>query len=602
MRNRQAGWWQALGVMLVLAGCGGQDAGAPAQPVPAAPAPTTRDAGEATGARLADPHVVVPDGPLLSARRARVRAALAGDGMLQREGLDPDAARAQQLALGRTEFIADQRGPNGEPLLTEVLAVYPLRPSENAGVRESCVGKRCYRVEKYNYARNVAQVAFVDIEGAGQVLGIQNLVHAQPDVTPELADLAREIASRAPEVRAALGYAPDQADALMAATKTALNRSRCERSRHLCVAPTFVLGERALWAIVDLTELKLVGVRWTEVGHAVASTWTEKKLQNEVLTRQYCEQSHTLERDGWRLDYVLTTSDGLKISDVRFQGRPVLKDAKLVDWHVNYSGTEGFGYSDAIGCPVFSQAAVLAVEPPEVAEAADGKGFELRQGYWSDGWPAPCNYNYEQRYEFGADGSFRVVVASLGRGCGDDGTYRPVTRIAFAEPQPVQRFTATEGWQALATEGWWLQPQETLSADGAMLRLGAERGWELVPSTGQFGDGGRGDQAYVYLTREHPDRDEGSGDLITIGPCCNTDHRQGPERFIEDPPEPLAGAAPVVWYVAQLKNAGPPGTPYCWADTVAQDGDFVERVWPCPSGPLFRPFGDTAAGSGHGTP
>lgn len=592
MQRGSTGWGTWAGCLLLgLTAC--------REPAPPSGPAATERASEPVGVLATSPAPA--DGPLLAARRARIQAALAGDGLIQLEGLDADAGRAQQIALARAEFVADQRAPDGSVLLTEVFAVYPLRPSENSEMVAACQGKRCYRVEKYNYARNLAQVAFVDIGGAGQVIGIQNLLHAQPDVTPGLAELAREIASRAPEVRQALGYAPDQADALMAATKTALNRSRCERSRHLCVAPTFVVGERALWAIVDLTELKLVGVRWTTVGHSVATaSWTEKRLQNEVVTRQYCEQVHTVERDGWRLDYVLTTSDGLKLSDVRYRGRPVLKSAKLVDWHVSYSGTDGFGYSDAVGCPVFSQAAVLAVEPPRIDPLPDGRGFALRQGYWSDGWPAPCNYNYEQRYEFQADGSFRVVVASLGRGCGDDGTYRPVTRIAFAEALPVSRRAAdAAAWQPLATEGWLEQGGASAAP---LLRVGTAQGWELVPAAGQFGDGGRGDAAYVYVTRDHADRDEGEGDLMTIGPCCNTDHRQGPERFIDEPPEPLAGAAPVLWYVAQLKNEGPPGQPYCWAETVVKAGDFVEEVWPCPSGPLFRAYGADATEVGHGAP
>ena len=45
---------------------------------------------------------------------------------------------------------------------------------------------------------------------------------------------------------------------------------------------------------------------------------------------------------------------------MRFGGRPVLESAKLVDWHVSYSESDGFGYSDAVGCPVFSAAAAFS--------------------------------------------------------------------------------------------------------------------------------------------------------------------------------------------------------------------------------------------------
>lgn len=573
---------------LVLSACG-----EPGSEPPGQTGNLTRSAAQLASAPIAE-------FPALTARRAAILQALAADGVLRlpETGLSAAAQRAVTLALAHAEFMADLRGPQGEVLLGEVFAAYPLRPSEQRSVLEACAGRPCWRVEKYNYARNLATVAFVALDGEGTVLGMQAMTHAAPDVPPHLAELASEIARHAPEVRAALGYAPEAADALMAATRTSLNRSRCERSGHLCVAPTFVVEERALWAIVDLTDLRLVGVRWTDVGAHVAGGWTEKSLQNEVMLRDYCDRSHRVERDGWTLDYTLTTSDGLKISDVRYHGRRVLHDAKLVDWHVNYSQADGFGYSDAVGCPAYSQAAVVAVQPPTVEAMTQGEGFVLAQGYWSDGWPSPCNYNYQQRYEFHANGDFRVVVASLGRGCGDDGTYRPVTRIAFAEAMPVHQLR--DGvWQPMTEEGWLQQSAATLSTEGALLKVGD---WTLEPSVGQFGDGGRGDDAYVYLTRGVPGRDEGEGDLLTIGPCCNTDHRQGPERWIDEPPESLAGAPPVLWYVAQLKNDGRPGQEYCWADTVVQDGDFVQRTWPCPSGPLFRLGAPATDGAGHGAP
>ena len=95
-----------------------------------------------------------------------------------------------------------------------------------------------------------------------------------------------------------------------------MNKTKCERSKHLCVAPTFVVtGEKALWAIVDLTDLALVGVRWTQVG-TTGKPVTEKSLQNEVLTKQFCETNNSLDKNGWKLNYILTGSDGLKISDV----------------------------------------------------------------------------------------------------------------------------------------------------------------------------------------------------------------------------------------------------------------------------------------------
>ena len=91
-------------------------------------------------------------------------------------------------------------------------------------------------------------------------------------------------------------------------------------------------------------------------------------------------KTNALEREGWKMDYILTSSDGLRISRVSYKGTPILDSAKLVDWHVSYSRQDGFGYSDAVGCPVFSQAAVVAFGGPAIEEIKkDGAtvGFSL---------------------------------------------------------------------------------------------------------------------------------------------------------------------------------------------------------------------------------
>ena len=115
------------------------------------------------------------------------------------------------------------------------------------------------------YALNSASVALADVKQQ-KVLMNYHLNQAQPDISAYLKQLAIKIAIESPEVQNALGIKPAEKDALMASTKTSLNRSRCERSRHLCVAPTFVKEDKALWAIVDLTDQRLVGIRWTNVG------------------------------------------------------------------------------------------------------------------------------------------------------------------------------------------------------------------------------------------------------------------------------------------------------------------------------------------------
>jgi hypothetical protein len=413
-----------------------------------------------------------------------------------------------------------------------------------------------------------------------------------------LKNLAIKIAINSPEVQQAYGIKPEEKDALMASTKTALNRTRCERSRHLCVAPTFTKDGKALWAIVDLTEYKLVGVRWTNTGTTgPVKPITERRLQDDKITACFCEKETPLDKDGWKMNYMLTSSDGLRIAQVSFNGKPILQSAKLVDWHVSYSGTDGFGYSDAVGCPYFSQAAVIAFEPPKVLQIKNDAGafigFALEQVFKSELWPSPCNYNYRQRFEFYKDGSFRVAAASIGRGCGNDGTYRPVFRIAFAEEQNNVAEWNGASWNAWQNEKWQLQSSNTAyTPQGYQYQFTNNNGagFFMQPSNGKFADGGRGDNAYVYVTQNKPTVEEGEADLITIGPCCNTDYQQGPEKFIGNNPDNIQNKKLVLWYVAQLKNDDSKGREYCWAESVLENGIYVTKAYPCFAGPKFFPI------------
>ena len=541
---------------------------------------------------------VAPDTPALATRAAQIRGALNQEiPILLLAGLNDEQRAAQDLAIRDPRFQANLRDTQtGAPLRNEIFGVYPTRESDYVDeATAACRQSRCYRVEMYSYAYNLTTFAIVDIFNA-KVLTVATIQDTQPDLPPDLAVLAAQIAVNAPEVIEALGYPPGEEAATMANAKTALNRTLCERSRHLCVAPTFLVGQRALWAIVDLTDGALVCVRWTDLGASNAPPITEQSLQNEVVSGRNCENTTSLERNGWRMDYILTSSDGLRISDVRYQGQPVLHSAKLVDMHVSYSGLDGFGYSDAVGCPVFSQAAVVAFQGPTVEDIRQGDrvvGFALEQHFWSDVWPLPCNYYYEQRYEFYTDGRFRVVAGNSGRGCGDHGTYRPVTRIAMAGDYTFAEWDGAK-WVDWTVERWGLQTETPYTLEGYAYRFVDRNGhgYYVEPGRGQFGDGGRGDNAYVYVTRRHPDRDEGESDMITIGPCCNTDYRQGPEKYIEPSPDPIVDSPIVIWYVAQLKNDDTPGQEYCWADFALESGTYVPKKWPCYAGPMFVPFQD----------
>ena len=516
--------------------------------------------------------------------------------LLCKDSLNNNQQLAQIIALNEPSFIQYVKDENGKPYRNEIFGIYPARESDFTDNNKGTDIKNVYRVEMYNYGLNLSSVALINIK-EGKSLGVNHITQTQPDIPANLKDLAIQIAVNSPEVQGALGFRPEETTALMASTKTSLNRTRCERSRHLCVAPTFVKNDKALWAIVDLTDFRLVGIRWTNTGTTgPAERLTEKKLQDDKITSCFCELEQPLNKNGWDMKYMLTSSDGLRISGVSFNNVPVLRSAKLVDWHVSYSGTDGFGYSDAVGCPYFSQAAVVAWSVPEVAEIKNEKnettGFALEQTFRSEGWPSPCNYNYRQRYEFYNDGRFRIASASVGRGCGNDGTYRPVFRIAMAGDNNNFYSWVNNDWDEWTSEKWNEQTSQiNYSPEGYLYKIATnENGYFIEPGNGQFKDGGKGDLSFVYVTRHTPGKDEGESDLVTIGPCCNTDYHQGPEKFIEPQPESIQNSSLVIWYVAQLKNNDQKGNEYCWAESVLENGVYTTKTYPCFAGPLFVPI------------
>jgi hypothetical protein len=537
--------------------------------------------------------------PFLEDRVTEIKNALKNPKpvILCKDSLNKEQSLAQIIALSDSAFSQFLIDPfSKQPYRNEIFGVYPARQSDMSTVKGAYNLASTYRVEMYNYALNNTTIALVDIQ-LQKVLAGYYTSNSQPDIPFYLRNLAVKIAVESLEVQNALGVKPDEKDALMASTKTSLNRTRCERSRHLCVAPTFIKGNKALWAIVDLTDHRLVGIRWTDIGNSgpAAPMVTEKRLQDDKITSCYCEVEQKLNKNGWNMNYMLTSSDGLRISDVSFNNKPVVRSAKLVDWHVSYSGTDGFGYSDAVGCPYFSQAAVVAWEIPKVAELKDDNnkiiGFVLEQTYRSEAWPTPCNYNYRQRFEFYNDGKFRVSCASIGRGCGNTGTYRPVFRIAFAGEQNSFYEWNQNSWQPWLKEKWNAQGSLTsYTPEGYQYKIGnGQSGYFMEPGRGQFKDRGRGDFNYVYVTRQVNGRDEGENDLVTIGPCCNTDYHQGPEKFIEPQPEDIENSSLVIWYVAQMRNDDRKGNEYCWAENVLENGIWNTKVYPCFCGPMFIP-------------
>jgi len=470
----------------------------------------------------------------------------------------------------------------------------------------------CIAVEMYVFPTDTTVRALVD--SATSSVHTVRVYHEQhPEINKRLKRVAQALASSSPEVREVLGSVPRKRDATMANVRTSLRNSVCEYAHHLCVAPTFLdyTANRATWAIVDLAELRVIGVRQTALGeNPLPAVVSERALRDEYIYTTYCQTVQELSRNGWHVRYRITPSDGLEIVDVRFGDRTVLNSAKVVDWHVAYARDYGsthnindssddspypFGYSDAMGCPLFSTSAVVAFDAPYVEEIMhEGVvvGFALIQDFRNPAWPLACNYRYENRYEFYQDGSVRITAANYGRGCGDDGWYRPVFRIdpALGARQRIERVASDGSYRAVSTEEHFAQFEAPHAEDGALLRIIGENGtYAFIPNRGQLEAGMAPDNAYMYISRDHEDRDEGREDLLTIGSCCRDDIQQGPEIFIRDK-ESLSDASVILWYVPQIKNSSTPSQEYCWARSVIHEGSRKVETFPCRVGPLLKPI------------
>ncbi len=515
---------------------------------------------------------------------------------------------AQDVVLANESVRQSSYSPqHGKPLRTEVMSVKPALPGDIVGTNGACEATECYRVNLYNFYFNSSISALVDVIGK-KIVATGSLAETQPELSERLRALAVDIAKFEPavqlEVSRYLDFIGDETQArdirpVMVDTKSALRDTLCERSKHLCVAPTYVLGDKAMWVIVDLTDMKVVGVRWTNVGNAGPTTViTERILENEYVFKNFCEEVSSHQQNGWKFDYHITSSDGLRIANATYAETPVFASAKVVDWHVSYSQEDKFGYSDATGCPMFSSAVVVAFQGPEITPIfIKGKevGFAISQQFQQHSWPAPCNYRYEESYEFYDDGRFRVALKSHGRGCGSNGTYRPVFRMDLGKSSDNSYYSIQDWddqWQPIKHESWSQQktPDRLQYKRYSHRIIDAKgQGYLMEPSHGQFGDGGRGDNAFIYITAQNSNKEEGDRDLVTLGSCCNSNHEQGPEQFMQ-PREELLGRQQILWYVPQMNNDGTKGQEYCWAENKVVDGTLKTKTWPCTAGPMFVPI------------
>ena len=546
---------------------------------------------------------------------------------LKEEELDDDGVVAQAVALKSKEFLSDTK-VDYKLLHNDVMRVVPAIASMlDEKSKKECKELTCYVVEKYNYAINSTTRAIVDVKGK-RVVSVKRYSNSQPDISARLTNIAKEIALKHPKVIKELGHTPTPSELSMANVRSNLQESPCEDKNHLCVAPTFAdhKKEQALWAIVDLTELKLAAAKWAGLGKTYTPACIdERTLENRYIMKNFCQKDTIYSKDGWSLKYHLTGSDGLEIRDIKYNNKSVAKSLKVVDWHVAYrakgadkldtstptiiagrrveyvkgeNNEYSFGYNDAMGCPMFSTSVVLAFNGPEVKElkSKDGKveGFYILQDFRNPKWPMACNYRYQNRFEFYKDGSFRVVAINLGRGCGNKAIYRPVMRLDMELNSKKEKFSLYNGqswddWQM--EQGYHSRGDEKMQDGKYLYKVSnpedASDGYYIEPNRGQYKDDSRGDNEDVYVSKYK--EDEGNEDLLTLGSCCKLDS-DGPEEYIKDK-ELIENSNTVIWYVPTIQNDDRVGHEYCWADTsIDENGNPSSKVWPCIVGPKFVPI------------
>ncbi|MGH2542943.1 MAG: hypothetical protein ACRDIB_09110, partial [Ardenticatenaceae bacterium] len=395
----------------------------------------------------------------------------------------------------------------------------------------------------------------------------------RPGINRRLAELAREIAFNAPEVIEALGYQPTSSD--WAPMIADLPDTACDGT-HLCVALGFDTGEYDLWAFVDLTTEEFVGVTWS--GNS-----PESAMSSESYGSEGCPAPGTVNRDGWSLSHEVTPSDGLHIYDVSYNGTTVLKRSKIAEWHVHYISWDG-GFTDVPGCdgeggfPIYPYGDTVVLDLED--DGGNVIGFEVVQDFRMGNWGYGCNYRYEQHYQFFDDGRFRVVGGAYGQGCDTDGIYRPLVLIDVAvEGDAADNFADWNGSDFVAqTEELRLEPPNDLSSEGYAWTVtdSSGAGYYIEPGRGQFGDGGQGDNEFIYAVQHQSVFDL---DMGAMGTCCDYDYH-GPEAFVDG--QSIEDENIALWYVPQMETDAFAPNYYCWTVTNPPDHD----PYPCFGGPM----------------
>jgi hypothetical protein len=507
--------------------------------------------------------------------------------------LTEEQERAQAIALADGQVQAYTAGQR-----TEVFGVATYLDINTPMSKAGCTPDNCHIVNIFNFDESATIQAFVRLDRE-EVIEVYYQEGIRPAINRRLADRAMEIALNAPEVVEIIGEQRASSD--WAPMDSTLVGSACEQG-HMCVAPTFDMGDYILWAIVDLTADRFVDTFWTATDGTRAGTVPyPDDYANQAP--QGCPTPGTITRDGWTVNYNVTGTDGLRVSDVSYNNTLIIRSAKLVEWHVDYGGS---GFQDVIGCGGTDGGFMIyPYGDTVISDITDGGGnvigFEVVQDFRQNSWGQTCNYRYDQHYQFFNDGRFRTVQGAYGKGCAVTSDYRGLMRLdlAMGGTDGDDRIATWNGseWETVSTETRWCPEGETHEScvgfvpgsnpNGYRFRLSdtvTDSGYYVEPARGQFNDEGRGDFEFVYAVAHHPN--EGDEDLgIFSAGCCN-DYDHGPEDYVNG--ESVNGSNLVLWYIPEMATDAVEPDYYCW--TI--QGEPNPETYPCFGGPMFVPFGE----------
>lgn len=502
--------------------------------------------------------------------------------------MSPEQEQAQEIALASSLVQAHTTGHDAEVFGISLIALgnYPSKIA-------ACETGNCRQVQLYLWDTDTAVTAYVDLDSE-EVLDVMVQPHMRPGINKRLYNLAIDIATNAPEVVEALGYKPAATNTLAIADAGLLD-SNCAGT-NLCVAATFPTTDgRVLWAIIDLTNQELAGVRLGEA---------EFTGDSVPFVPTGCPAPGTVSRDGWNLDYRTTNHDGLDVFNATYDGDAVFTSIKMAEWHADYGD---WGYQDTTGCT--SGGGGFLIHPygdTEVLDLFDAEdnvvGFEVVQDFRMGNWGAGCNYRYEQRMRFYNDGRFQPVSAAYGKGCQTYTLYRPVLRIDMAVDGDANDYFARwdgNDWETVNTETYLTPYAEEghgphhMDGVGNSWKVGdtvTGKSYNIVQNVGQY-ENGRGDSPFWFVLNHHPN--EGDGDLpVFSSGCCYDDHQQGPHFYINN--ENVYDENLVLWYVPHGQTVATAPDYYCWTLT----GEPHPETYPCYMGPMFVPDEPTSISAG----